>query len=86
MADTRDKLFWFLIGAAAGAGVALLYAPQSGEETRRYLATKAEKGREVVAESGREIFEKGKDLLEKGRKIAEDASELIERGRKAVKA
>ena len=31
----------FLIGIALGAGVALLLAPQSGEETRRGIARRA---------------------------------------------
>jgi gas vesicle protein len=38
MSDNRtDALMAFLLGAAVGAGVALLLAPQSGEETRRQL-------------------------------------------------
>jgi len=35
----------FALGALAGAAVALLYAPASGEETRRRLAEKAREGR-----------------------------------------
>jgi gas vesicle protein len=31
----------FLVGAAVGAGVALLYAPYSGEETRQLLARRS---------------------------------------------
>jgi gas vesicle protein len=31
----------FLVGAAVGAGVALLYAPYSGEETRNLLARRS---------------------------------------------
>ena len=38
MSDSRmDSLVAFLLGAAVGAGVALLVAPGSGEETRRRL-------------------------------------------------
>lgn len=32
-----------LVGAAAGAGVALLFAPGSGKETRGWLAHRAQK-------------------------------------------
>ena len=31
----------FIVGALAGAAVALLFAPASGEETREYLGQKA---------------------------------------------
>jgi len=38
----------FLIGLAFGAGVALLLAPQSGEETRRAVARRARRAQEVA--------------------------------------
>ena len=37
----RSGFTVFAIGALIGAGVALLYAPQSGKETRKLLAKKA---------------------------------------------
>jgi gas vesicle protein len=36
-----SNLVFFLVGAAAGAAVALLYAPQDGESTRRIIGEKA---------------------------------------------
>ena len=41
----------FVLGAMAGAAVALLYAPGSGEETRRKLAERAREGRSRVLQS-----------------------------------
>jgi gas vesicle protein len=79
-----DSLVWFLTGAAVGAAVALLYAPQSGKDTRRYLNKKARQGREVVGDVSREALDKGRDLFEKGRKMADDAADLFERGRRLV--
>jgi len=35
------QLAAFAIGAAVGAGIALLYAPYSGEETRQLLARRS---------------------------------------------
>ena len=37
MADSRDFLIGVLVGSAIGAAAALLYAPQSGTETRQLL-------------------------------------------------
>jgi gas vesicle protein len=82
--DNSGKIVWFLAGAAIGATIALLYAPQSGEETRRYIAKKSRKGREALADVGEELAEKGRDLYDKGRRIAGEAAELIEKGRKLV--
>jgi gas vesicle protein len=62
----------FALGAVAGAAVALLYAPATGEETRRRIVRKAREGRQTltaVVERGREAFEQvqarplGKDTL-----------------------
>jgi gas vesicle protein len=64
----------FMLGAIAGAAVALLYAPGSGEETRRKLAERAREGRdraEQMAREGREFFNRHR----------EDLSSAIDRGR-----
>jgi gas vesicle protein len=38
---TGEKALFFVLGAFVGAATALLLAPRSGEETRKYLASKA---------------------------------------------
>lgn len=66
----------FALGALAGAAVALLYAPASGEETRRKLAEKAREGRdraEAVAREGREFINRQR----------ENIASAVERGRDA---
>jgi gas vesicle protein len=78
------KVVWFMAGAAIGATVALLYAPQSGRDTRRYITKKARQGTDAVTDAGRDILDKGRDLYEKGRGLADDAAELFERGRRLV--
>ena len=83
--NNGDTLVWFLVGAAVGAGVALLYAPQSGDRTRRLLGRKLADGRDVLSEQGSDLLEKSRDLFEKGRKVADDAAELFEKGRSMVK-
>jgi gas vesicle protein len=48
-------LMAFIAGAVAGAAVALLYAPATGEETREYLGQRAREGRDRVADSARQF-------------------------------
>lgn len=75
---------WFAVGAALGAAVALLYAPQSGDRTRRLISRKAKESRDVLSDSGRELLDRGRDLYEKGRRVADDAADLFERGVRKV--
>ena len=82
--DNSERLIWFLAGAAIGSTIALLYAPQSGEKTRKLIGRKARESREALSESGQDLLEKGRELYDKGRRVAEDAAEMIERGRKLV--
>ena len=49
-AGTATVLLAFLVGAVAGAAVALLYAPASGRETREYLGDKAREGARKASE------------------------------------
>jgi gas vesicle protein len=76
---------WFLVGTAIGAAVALLYAPQSGKDTRRLIAKKTEEGREILADSSKEVLDRGKELFDKGRELADEAADIFERGRKLVR-
>src|SRR3954463_7241384 len=47
--EKRDSgLGSFIIGLALGAGAALLFAPQSGEETRRGIARRARRAQEAA--------------------------------------
>lgn len=79
----------FTLGALAGAAVALLYAPASGEETRRRLAEKAREGKErakTAAREGREFLERQRDTItstvERGRQAFEQGRQAFEQARK----
>jgi len=46
--DSGSSVLWFLLGGVLGAGVALLFAPQSGDRTRRLLGRKINKLRDAA--------------------------------------
>ena len=48
-------LLAFIAGAMAGAAVALLYAPATGDETREYLGQRAREGRDKVVDAARQF-------------------------------
>jgi gas vesicle protein len=82
--ESGDKVVWFLAGAAIGAAIALLYAPASGEETRAKLIDRANEGRDLLGERGRDLMDRGRELYSKGKTMADEAADLVERGRKIV--
>jgi gas vesicle protein len=82
--EDDNKLGWFIAGAAIGATVALLYAPKSGRDTRKYLTKTTNNSVEAMEASGKELMDKGKELYDRGKQIAEDAADLFERGKKLV--
>ena len=69
-------LMAFAIGAVAGAAVALLYAPATGEETRRKLAQRAREARERAEEFARD----GREFINRQR---DNVASAVERGREA---
>jgi gas vesicle protein len=83
--NNGENMVWFLVGASFGAAIALLYAPQAGDRTRRLIVRKLSDSRDMLADSRADLMDKGRDLFEKGRRVADDAAELFERGRKMVR-
>jgi len=75
---------WFLAGATVGATLALLYAPKTGRDTRKYISKKTEKSKDALAGQGKELIDRGKELYDRGRELADEAADLFERGRKMV--
>jgi gas vesicle protein len=83
--DGTPGILWFLAGAALGATVALLYAPNTGKATRKYISKTTEKGKDAISEQGKELVDRGKELYDRGKALADEAADLFERGRKLVK-
>jgi gas vesicle protein len=68
----------FLVGAVAGAAVALLFAPAAGKETREFLSDKAREGRDKAVEAARQT----REALQRQR---ENIASAIDRGRDAYR-
>jgi len=83
--DNTSGVLWFVAGVAIGSTIALLYAPSSGEHTRRKIVHQARTSREKLEAQGREMMDKGRDLSDRGREIADEAADLFDRGRSLLK-
>lgn len=93
--ENGDATGWsaFIAGALIGAGVALLFAPQAGTETRGALRNYANRAKDELMEKGEEAWdaaiERGKEYYDKGEEVVRNAGrstrEVIQRGEEAVK-
>ena len=72
-------LMAFVLGAVSGAAVALLWAPNAGEDTRRQLNEKIHDGRERVTDAARQ----GREFATQQR---ENLATAIDRGREAYQS
>ncbi|WP_447980010.1 YtxH domain-containing protein [Candidatus Nitrospira bockiana] len=93
--EGNDYTAWsaFLAGAFIGAGIALLFAPQTGSELRGMLRSYANRAKDEVVERGREAWdtavERGKEYMDTGRETIQQAGravrETVQRGQETVK-
>lgn len=71
MADNvGSKVTYFLVGMGIGTLVGLLFAPKSGEETRKFLSDRADEGKDYAQKKARELRERADDLIERGKEAA----------------
>ena len=57
-------------GVGIGTAVGLLYAPQSGRQTRKLISRAAEDGVDFVAARSREIRRQAEDAFDRGKHFA----------------
>ena len=84
-----NKLSYFFLGLGMGVAVGVLFAPQSGEETRRLLRDKAEEGADLVRRKSSELRESATDTLDRGKQTLQRKKEslvaAVDAGRQAYR-
>ena len=87
MAD--NKLPYLLFGLGLGVAVGILFAQQSGEETRCLLMSKADESKDYLKRCGCELKESASGLVDKGRDLVksqrENLTEAVEAGKQAYR-
>lgn len=78
MASGGDKFIYFLVGGFVGASVALLFAPKTGEQTRKLLGNKYKEGAEQLSVTARQGKER---VTEKSLEMAGQVTEHINKGK-----
>lgn len=76
-----EKALYLVLGAAIGATAALLLAPQSGEETRKLILTKAREGADTVASQSKTIAD---TVASQTKTVTDKTTEYVDRGKEIV--
>jgi gas vesicle protein len=66
MAD-ESKFSYFFLGLGLGVAVGVLFAPQSGEDTRALLRSKAGEGTDYLKKQGETLRESASEMVERGK-------------------
>jgi len=86
---TGEKALYFILGAFIGAATALLLAPQSGEETRRLIASKAREGADYVTNQSKTVAEKASSYVDRSKELLQQQrdqlSAALEAGKQAYR-
>lgn len=77
MRNTGFLVGGLLLGAALGASVALLYAPQKGSETRELVKSKLKEMEEDLDKMRKKMGKKGGELKDETKKKIEDLESRI---------
>jgi gas vesicle protein len=78
-------LVGFIVGGLTGAVVALLFAPQSGEETRALIKDKSIELRDKASASAEEVIARAEAAAAEARTRAEElAREVRSRGKEVI--
>ena len=78
--------FWavFTVGVAAGAAVALIYAPQTGVKTRKQIRRKLNDASDYVKDVSGDLGDRAGDAVNRGRDVVEDLVNSAQRASQTV--
>jgi gas vesicle protein len=78
----------FILGGVIGAGIAMLFAPESGRRTRERLRDLAADMRDKTIDLSEDLRDKAEDAMERGREVYEEKrsilSAAVQAGKEAV--
>ena len=87
--DDNNKLPYFFLGLGMGVAVGLLFAPQSGEETRGLIKSKADEGKDLLKRRASELRENAADALARSKdtivRQKENLAAAVDAGKQAYR-
>lgn len=87
--EDDNRLSYFFLGLGVGVAIGVLFAPQSGAETRQLIRDRADEGRDYLRRRGQELREHADDYVERGKSAIqrqkESLSAAMDAGRSAYR-
>jgi gas vesicle protein len=72
-----EKALYLVLGAMIGATAALLFAPRSGEETRKMIMTKAREGADRISTQTKLVAEKTSEYIDRGKEVIQQQRDSL---------
>ncbi len=84
--DEDKRLSYFFLGLGVGVAVGVMFAPKTGEDTRRIIRSKASDGKVFIRRRGEVLRERAGDYAERGRDVLSRQKETLASAVEAGKA
>jgi gas vesicle protein len=85
----ENKLSYFFLGLGLGVAVGIIFAPKSGEDTRQYLKSKADEGKDYLRKRSDDLVESASEIVERGKTVInrqkDQLSAAMEAGKQAYR-
>jgi|SRR5579871_5312537 gas vesicle protein len=65
--EDENKFSYFFLGLGLGVAVGLLFAPNSGAETRDMIRAKADESKDYLRRRGNDLRDTANDAIERGK-------------------
>jgi gas vesicle protein len=87
--DESNKLSYFFLGMGLGVAIGILFAPKSGEETRKLIRDKADEGRGLVKQRAENVRTQAEGIVDRGRDVVakqrDQLTAAVEAGKSAYR-
>ena len=85
----KNGLSAFLLGLGVGVGIGMLFAPKSGEETRKLIKDKTGESTEYIKQRGTEAKQTAAEWVDKGKEALsrqkDTIGDAVEAGKQAYR-
>lgn len=67
--EDNNRLSYFFLGMGIGVAIGIVFAPKSGEETRKLLRSKTDDSKEYVKKRSQEVRESATSIVDRSKDV-----------------